>query len=262
MLKAKDVRFQYKKNSPILRDISFELEYGQVLCLLGPNGTGKTTLLRCILGLNKTSSGSVSIGDIDVSSLPERKKAAHMAYVSQSSKVSFPYEVRDVVMMGRVASFSPGGSAAPRDVKIVNDVMERLEIGGLARRRFQELSGGEQQMVLIARSLAQQARIIIMDEPTANLDFSNQTRILRVIRTLSDDGFAILMTSHYPDHAFLACTKVALMRDGRIVNHGAPDKIVTTQNLTQLYGIPIRVTSTDVIVNGSAIKVCVPILAY
>ena len=182
-----------------------------------------------------------------------------MAYVPQSSALAFPYLAKEVVLMGRVSHLGTGASHSRKDWDIVAESLTRLQIAHLAERRYQELSGGEKQMVLVARALAQQAKLLVMDEPTANLDYHNQVKILTAIKFLADQGLAILMTSHYPDHAFLACSKVALMKGGLVVAQGDPDRVVTSESLTSLYNTPVRVTQAD-IGGGVMVKTCIPLL--
>ena len=258
MLNVEHLEFSYKHGIPVLKDISFTAEQGEILCLLGPNGTGKTTLLRCILGLYKPKSGTITYNGTDVLSIPNKKRAMMMAYVPQSSALSFPYNVRDVVMMGRVSHVRSGASYSADDRQICLDCLERLQILHLAERSFQELSGGERQMVLVARALAQQSSLLIMDEPTASLDYSNQIKILKTIRYLAEQGYTILMTSHFPDHAFLACSKAVLMSHGVIVSCGAPEETVTTASLSDLYSAKVCVT--DVTTEDKQTKVCIPMM--
>ena len=203
MLEAQGVGFHYHRGRIVLRDISFTLPAGRVMCLLGPNGTGKTTLLRCLLGLLRPDEGRFLWDGRDLSALTRRARARLMAYVPQSSALTFPYEVQEVVLMGRVAHLGLGNAPGREDRRKAALAMERLEIGHLRGHVFQHLSGGERQMVLMARALAQEARLLVLDEPTANLDFGNQVRALGTIRGLARQGYAVLMTSHSPDHAFL-----------------------------------------------------------
>ncbi|MBU5434626.1 ABC transporter ATP-binding protein [Pseudoflavonifractor sp. MSJ-37] len=259
MLSIEHLRYWYQPGRPVLEDVSFALEGGDILCLLGPNGTGKTTLLRCLLGLSQAKGGEVVLDGQSLSHLSHRGRAKRLAYVPQSTAMAFPYEVREVVLMGRVPHLPPGASYRQADHDTVAEALDRLQIGHLARRKFQELSGGERQMVLVARALAQQANYLVMDEPTANLDYGNQVKILRVVDELAQSGYGILMTSHYPDHAFLVCTKAVLMRDGRVMAWGAPGDVVTTEALTALYQTPVCVSTASV--DGMPpVPVCVPLL--
>ena len=258
MLSVDDVAFSYRANREILKGVTFSLGEGEILCLLGSNGAGKTTLLRCLLGFSKPQRGSVSVNGKGVAGLSVKERAHYMAYVPQTSTLAFPYLAEEVVMMGRVSHLASGAAHTASDHQAVRDAMERLQIGYLAGQRYQELSGGEKQMVLVARALAQEARVLVMDEPTANLDYHNQVKILSAIKHLSSQGLGILMTSHYPDHAFLACSKAALMKGGRIVSFGDPDEVVTSSSLTDLYDTPVHVVHADM--GGVAIKTCIPLL--
>lgn len=255
---VENVGFSYDGKRNVLEDVSFQLDAGDILCLLGSNGTGKTTLLRCILGFHRPQRGSIRIDGIELTRVHKAQRARHMAYVPQSSSLAFPYTVKEVVLMGRVSHLRLGGRPRAADHRIADEALERLQIQNLANRRFPELSGGERQMVLVARALAQQAEVLIMDEPTSNLDYHNQVRILAAIKHLATQGIGILMTSHYPDHAFLACSKVALMGHGRILAVGDPDTVVTSESLTDLYDTPVVVARAE---SGALkIKTCIPLL--
>lgn len=258
MLQVEHLEFWYRRSIPVLRDVSLTIRQGDILCLLGPNGTGKTTLLRCILGLQRPKKGSICLNGEDLLKLSSRKRARHIAYVPQSSALSFPYCVRDVVLMGRLSHMPVGAGHSAADKRVVEECLDRLQISHLAGCSFQELSGGERQMVLVARGLAQQSSMLVMDEPTASLDYSNQIKILKTIRTLSSQGYTILMTSHFPDHAFLACTVAALMSGGYVMACGAPDEVVTTESLTSLYQSKVCVTEADI--GGKMNKVCMPLM--
>lgn len=260
MLSVKELSFYYQPERIILKDISFELNSRDILCLLGPNGTGKTTLLRCILSLNKMKRGSITLNGLDLHKISPKKRAQLMAYVPQATSSAFPYEAAEIVEMGRVANLALGARPSGRDRKLAEEAMEKMGILHLRSYQFNEMSGGEKQMVLIARAIAQQARILVMDEPTANLDYYNQVKMLKVIKTLAEQGYAILMTSHFPDHAFLACSKAVLMRDGVIMAQGQPDDVVTTENLTRLYSTPVCVAEARLDFTDTTVKVCIPVM--
>lgn len=258
MLQVEHLEFWYRRNTPVLKDISLSVKKGDILCLLGPNGTGKTTLLRCILGLQHPKNGHICLNGEDLLQLSAKRRARHIAYVPQSSALSFPYCVRDVVLMGRLSHMATGAAHSAEDKRVVMDCLDKLQISHLADCSFQELSGGERQMVLVARGLAQQSSLLVMDEPTASLDYSNQIKILKTIRSLSSQGYTILMTTHFPDHAFLACTVAALMRGGYVAAYGPPDEVVTSESLSSLYQSKVCVTEADI--GGKTAKVCMPLM--
>lgn len=259
MLEVTDIHYSYRPRSrEVLQGVSFTLDDGEILCLLGSNGTGKTTLLRCMLGFKRPKSGTVVVDGQDMARLTVKQRALHMAYVPQYSSLAFPYTAREVVRMGRVAHLSGASGHHADDERAVEAALERLQVTHLADRLYQEMSGGEKQMVLVARALAQQAKTLVMDEPTANLDYHNQVKILAAIKHLAGEGLRILMTSHYPDHAFLACSTVALMSGGRIQALGRPDDVVTSESLTALYDTPVCVTQARV--GDEWFKTCIPLL--
>lgn len=260
MLEVDNLMFYYSREHVVIKDISFALNEHDVLCLLGPNGTGKTTLLRCLLALNKPVSGSIHIDGINITKAKSRKMAKYMAYVPQASSMAFPYDVEEIVLMGRIVHLSLGASPTKKDREICYEAMDNLGISHLRSKSFNKISGGERQMVLVARAMAQQARIMIMDEPTANLDYSNQVKILQIISQLAEQGYSILMTSHFPDHAFLACNRVMLMRDGVIMECGTPDKAVTSESLSKLYQTHVCVTEATLYPDDTRMKVCIPVM--
>ncbi|MBC3889199.1 ATP-binding cassette domain-containing protein [Acetobacterium paludosum] len=260
MLEVEGLSYYYHPDRIILKDVSFVLENQDILCMLGPNGTGKTTLLRCLLSLNKMKSGRIEIDGFDLTRTSVKKRAQMMAYVPQATTMAFPYEAREVVLMGRVAHLATGKRPTKKDRLISEEAMDKLGILNMSRYLFNEMSGGEKQMVLVARALAQQAQILIMDEPTANLDYCNQIKMLQVIKSLAEQGYSILMTSHFPDHAFLACNKTVLMRDGVIMAQGLSEDVVTTKNLSMLYDTPVSVIEARLDDQDRVIKVCVPIM--
>ena len=259
MLEVEGIRYSYRPRSrEVLQGVSFTLDDGEILCLLGSNGTGKTTLLRCMLGFEKPKAGSITVNGLDMGKLSIKQRAHHMAYVPQYSSLAFPYTAREVVLMGRVSHLQGASGHSGADTQAADEALERLQVTHLANKRYQEMSGGEKQMVLVARALAQQAKTLVMDEPTANLDYHNQVKILAAIKHLAGEGLRILMTSHYPDHAFLACSTVALMSAGRIQKLGKPDDVVTSESLTELYDTPVCVTKARV--GNEWFKTCIPLL--
>ena len=240
-LRVEHLQFSYDRDVPLLDDVSFALAAGDVLCLLGPNGSGKTTLLRCVLGIHRAAAGTVWVQGRNLAALTTKQVARELAYVPQGTLAVFPYTAFEVVLMGRSPHlrFMAGPTTADRHLAMA--AMDQLGIRHLTARRFPELSGGERQMVLIARALAQGSRVLIMDEPMANLDYGNQVRILHTIHALAQQRYSILLTSHVPDHAFLVCNQVGLLTNGQLHGPGSPQEIITDQALSQLYDTPMRV---------------------
>ncbi len=249
------MRFAYPGGRPLLDDVSFDLAAGDILCLLGPNGTGKTTLLRCLLGLERLQAGHVMVMNSDRAALGAAEAARLMAYVPQETASVFPFLAQDVVLMGRNPhlGFMAGPTGADRQA--CGDALQRLGIAHLGPRRFHELSGGERQMVLIARAMAQGSRVLVMDEPCSGLDLGNQVRILRVIRQLAREGFAVLLTSHLPDHAFQLGGLAALLKDGRMQGPAPAEDLLDADLLGQLYDTPIAVIQA-----GDGRLTCVPVM--
>lgn len=259
MLEVRNIGFAYKNGPRVLEDISFTLEEGTTTCLLGPNGTGKTTLLKVLLGLLKNDRGTILWNGKDITALSQRERARIIAYVPQFSGLTFPYSAEEVVLMGRLSHLRAGGAPGEGDRRIVREALEHLGIEHLAKKLFHQLSGGEKQMVIIARALAQQSRLLVLDEPTASLDFANQVKAMKTIRKLSKEGYSVLMTSHSPDQAFLVADRAVLMKDGYVSSFGTPDEVVTTEALSSLYGTETQVAECGL--NGDrSMKVCIPVL--
>lgn len=220
----------------VLSDVTFRILPGSVIVLLGPNGVGKTTLFKTILGFLPALSGQVFVEGQDVSTWSRRRFAQSVAYVPQSNDCAFGYTVREMVLMGRtpLAGSLVGPSAV--DARAADDMLSQLGLAGLADRDFTSLSGGEQQMVLIARALVQRPKLLIMDEPCANLDLGNQVRVLARIKSLVHQGLAVVVTSHDPNHALmLDCDVMCVGRDERIA--GRAVDVLTAEAISSLYGI-------------------------
>ena len=256
-LEVKDLACGYGKKV-IIGGISFEINEGEALFLLGPNGAGKTTFFKTLLGFLKPLSGNVILNGKDISTMGCREKARNIAYVPQAHSVPFAFNVEDVVVMGRNAHMGKMSSPSSADRRVALDCMSELGVAHLREKSYSRISGGERQMVLIARALTQGAKLLVLDEPTSNLDFGNQVKILDKINQLKKLGISSIITSHSPDHAFLCGTRVVVFREGKFAETGAPRSVVTEGLLKKVYGVNVLVRAVDAPKN---IKVCVPCLA-
>jgi iron complex transport system ATP-binding protein len=242
LLTVENAAFSYAQN-PVFRGLSFTASAGEVLCILGANGCGKTTLLRCLYGALKLSEGRVLLGQQDVAAMSPTAVARTVGIVFQEHTAPFPFLVREIVSMGRAPHLSFLGMPAARDRQVALESMELMGVAHLQSRPYTEISGGERQMVLIARCLAQQPKILLFDEPTSHLDYRNQVRLLGMLQQLARRGLAVVLTTHHPDHALMYPTQVALMNGGRFIAKGAAEAVINGPNLKATYGIDIRVLS-------------------
>jgi iron complex transport system ATP-binding protein len=225
------------------RDLDVALNTGEVLALLGPNGGGKTTLLKTLLGLLAPRGGEVRLGDRRLSDYSNHERARLLAYVPQFHAVTFAFTVETVVLMGRTAhgSLFSGPSAADR--KVAGRMLERFGIMHLRDRPYTMISGGERQLVLLARALAQEPQFIVLDEPTASLDFGNQGKVMREIRALGSSGHGVLFTTHDPNHAMRAADRAYLLRGGERIGEGATSEVLSRTQLEALYQTPVELVS-------------------
>jgi len=237
------------------RSIDLTLEDGEVLCILGPNGSGKTTLLRTLLGLVPALAGSVTVNGIDIRDMPRGQLAREIAYVPQASIPAFDFTAEEIVLMGRTAHMGAFSPPSRHDRDVARAALARLDVGELATRAITAVSGGERQLALIARALATEAKAIVMDEPTANLDFGNQARVLAQVSGLRDAGVSILLCTHDPDHAFQVADRVLLLYHGRAITLARTEDALTAENLSALYGVPVHVA--EVATAGGVRRVCV-----
>lgn len=242
---------------PVGRGVSISLAAGEIVCLLGPNGGGKSTLFRTLLGLLPAQGGEVRLDGDTVASLSRAQIAKRVSYVPQAHTGYFPYDVLDVVLMGRTVHLPAFAAPSARDVDIARDCLARMGIGSLAGEVYTRISGGERQLALIARALAQAAPLMIMDEPTASLDIGNQVRVLDQIRSLAASGIGVMIATHDPDHAFLCADRVALLHEGRLLIDAPPHRAVTTATLKTVYGIDAVLADVEV-APGEMRRVCVP----
>jgi iron complex transport system ATP-binding protein len=234
------------------RAISLALGPGEVLCLLGPNGAGKTTLFRTLLGLLRPLGGRVVVDGLALDRLKPIEIARRMAYVPQAHVTEFSYRVLDVVLMGRTARLKAFATPGAADERLARAKLADLGIDDLAEADFTRISGGQRQLALIARALAQEAPILVMDEPTASLDFGNQMMVLARIEALAAQGYGIVLSTHDPDHALMVASRVAIIADGGLRAIGPPEEVVTAETLSAIYRTDVRVEQTP-----SGRRVCV-----
>lgn len=235
---ADHLAFSWRRR-PVLDGISFCLQPGEVVALLGANGAGKSTLLRLLLGLLQPDAGTVSLAGRPLGSWRQRDIARQLAYVPQVHVTPFPYSVREVVLLGRLPASGLFRSPSRDDHACAEQALAHLGIAHLAARPYSEISGGERQLALIARALAQGARLLVMDEPATGLDYGHQLRLLDRLGALAAEGYGVLMTTHHPDHALQAAHRVLLLRHGRIEADGPPHRVVTSDNIHRLYGVAV-----------------------
>lgn len=233
--------------------VSLVVAPGEVVCLLGPNGGGKTTLFKTLLGLLPAQGGNIWLGDDNLADLSRAEVARRVAYVPQAAGGYFPFSVREVVLMGRAAHLGAFAGPTPKDRQHAESAIARVGIAHLADAEFTRISGGERQLVLLARALAQEAPIVVLDEPTANLDFGNQMRLLAEIKSLAGAGVGILWATHAPDHALECADRVALVARGGLKRYGATAEVVDAAALSDLYGVAIEIESLA----GGDRRVCV-----
>jgi iron complex transport system ATP-binding protein len=222
------------------RDLDVALATGEVLALLGPNGSGKTTLLKTLLGLLAPKAGEVRLADRRLADYANRERARLIAYVPQSHQAAFAFTVETIVLMGRTAHGSLFSRPGAADRAVAARALERFGISHLRDRPYTMISGGERQLALLARALAQEPQFIVLDEPTASLDFGNQGRVIREIRALAAAGHGVLFTTHDPNHALRAADRAYLLRAGERIADGPVRRVLSREQLIALYGAPVE----------------------
>jgi iron complex transport system ATP-binding protein len=254
---VRGIAYSYDRKKNVFEDISFDVGAGDVFCVLGPNGSGKSTLLRCLCNILKSSKGTVSIDGRAISTMSYTDIARRIGYIPQMHYPTFPYKVKEVVLMGRSPHMGIASTPGVKDREITMEAIGALCIEHLADRPYTEISGGEMQMVMLARVLAQQPDVLLMDEPTSHLDIGNQIRIIKTVMDLSKRGMSIVMTSHFPDHALLSHFKVGIMKGGRFTDLGPADQVITEESMKRTYGADIRIVYMGEDIRR---KVCVPVI--
>lgn len=225
----------------VVRDVSLTLEEGRVLCLLGPNGAGKTTFFKTILGLLPPLGGSILLDGEDLLPWPAARRAQALGYVPQAREPLFSFRTRDVVLMGRTCRLGLFASPSGKDRRLAEEALEAVGARHLGERPVTELSGGERQLVLLARALAQEPRFLVLDEPTTSLDFGKQLLVLRRIEQMGRRGMGVLVSTHFPEHAFLCAHQVLGFHGGGHLSPGPPEEVLTPRNLKTLYGVEVDI---------------------
>jgi len=241
----------------VFSDVGFVINHGDVISLLGPNGTGKSTLLKCLAGILPVRTGSIFLDGRNISAMKSEEIASKMAYVPQTQVSPFPYPVREIVMMGRASRLGLFSSPGKEDFEKTDAALRLVGISALADRVCTQISGGEWQLVLIARAIAQESGILLLDEPTSHLDLGNQMRILETINNLAATGFTILVATHFPDHALLTSNRAAVLKEGRLSEVTDPEEIISERMMRKTYGVEVKILEHEML--GTR-KIIVPIL--
>ena len=253
-IEIRNLNFSYGKHQ-VLHDINLEIPDATLVNVLGPNGVGKSTLFRCILNLNGNYEGDVLVNGKNMKELSIKERAREIAYIPQSHSPVYDYEVLDVVLMSTGNDLGMLRTPGPRHRRRAYEALERIGIEHLAQRTYTQISGGEQQLVMIARAIAQQAKTIIMDEPTSALDYGNTVRVLSCVRQLAKEGMSIVQSTHQPDQAFLYSDKTLVINEGRVLAYGSPKEVITKELVSTIYNVDVEVNS----LYDDKVRVCVPV---
>ncbi|MBN2051673.1 MAG: ABC transporter ATP-binding protein [Spirochaetales bacterium] len=241
----KGVSYAYHTHQEIIRNLSIHVPEGKVTAILGPNGIGKTTFLHIALGWLKPLEGEVTLHGTSLGRYSRRDLGKAVSLVPQNEHISFDYSVLEYVLLGRTPYLRPLALPGDEDVAVAREALETAGIAHLEHKPVHELSGGEAQMMLLARSLAQQPRVILMDEPTSHLDLANKGKVFDLVRSLSFRGVSVLLTSHEPDEAFAVSDFTILIGKGGLVMAGDTPEVMSAENLQRIYGVPIRVEKVN-----------------
>lgn len=241
MLKATDIIYAYTADVPVLRGISLTVEPGTILYLLGRNGCGKTTLMQCLSGALKPERGEITFDGKDIHAYTPTERAQRIGLIPQLHTPAFAYTVREMILMGRAPHLGLFGTPSKADYAIADEALANVGLAHYRDRPYTQLSGGERQLVLIARGLAQQCRILLMDEPDAHLDLNNQQRVMAIVERLAAEGLSFVVTSHVPNNALVYAHRVLLMKAGRVLSNGKPAHTLTEHLLSDAYDMDTEV---------------------
>lgn len=252
-LEVKNLSFGYRCFD-VLKGVNFKAEQESLICVLGKNGAGKSTLFRCILSLLPDFKGSVTVDGKNIKDLQAEELAQTIAYIPQAHSATFSFSVMEMVLMGTTAQLKRFSSPGKEQIKIAMDALKRMNISHLAERNYMHISGGEQQLVLIARVLAQRAKILIMDEPCSNLDYGNQIMLMQEVKKLTREGYLIIQSTHNPEQALLFADEVIILDEGKVARFGNPYEVIDEDILFKIYGVHVKLHD----INQGKIRVCVP----
>ncbi len=257
LIEIRAAAFRYGARE-VFSGIDLDVFRGELLSILGPNGCGKSTLLRCIGGALTLQSGTVRLGQTDIATLDAAARARRIGFLFQNHIPSFPFPVLDVVSMGRAPHLGLFGVPSAKDIVLAERALDRVGVLHLKDRPYTEVSGGERQLVLLARTLAQQPEVILLDEPTSHLDLKNQVGSLRAIGELAAQGVTMIMTTHDPNHALQFGGRVVMMKPGGAIVAGPASEVITDAGLSATYGIDIAVLKAPRPAGQGEIKFCSP----
>ena len=245
ILDTTGVCFSYN-GCPVFSEVSFGVDAGEIVSVVGPNGAGKSTLLKCLNGLLVPMGGNIRVDGKDIRRTSRKALGRTIGYVPQHDEDTFGFSVLEIVLMGRAAHIGPFGSPSARDVRIAEAAIADVGLESLAHKNLNELSGGQAQLVIVARALAAKPRLLLLDEPTSHLDIRNQALVLKVLHSLSrQQGLSVLMTTHSPDHAFLFSDKVLMLRKDSAPLFGEPGRVMTVEAIGQAFGIDVQIINVD-----------------
>jgi iron complex transport system ATP-binding protein len=244
-LRITELGFAYPNGKQIFTEVNFSLKKGEIFTILGPNGAGKSTLLNCIGNLSEPTQGGIFLDKDNIKDLTLRQFAKRIGYVPQIHQPTYAFTVEEFVAMGRTPYLSAFKKLAHQDRRIIEEAMELVRITHLRNKAYTQISGGERQLVTIARAIVQEPDFILLDEPTAHLDFGNQIKTMKLVKKLSDRGYGIIMTTHNPDQVFFIGGRVGVLNRSGVFNIGVVDQYLSEELLSRLYNEPVHLFYSD-----------------
>lgn len=253
-VEVKGLSFAYEKDRPVLVDVSFTAKTGEFLSILGPNGVGKSTLFRCVLGLIRDWTGEIEIEGTQARGLSVKEMAKKIAYIPQASSPVFNFSVEGIVLMGTTAGMNAFQTPKKAELEQAEWALDKVGMADVRQRCFHHLSGGEKQLVMLARALAQRSPVLMLDEPTASLDFGNQMLVLQTAQSLAAEGYTVIQTTHNPEQTYMFSDRILALQGGRVLTEGSPAQVLTRELMRELYGVDTQVSS----LYDDKVRVCIP----